>query len=267
MAVLSYRVEGSGASEFLDLFVFFSRRVDGIGALIYSLFFFFFFSSRRRHTRCSRDWSSDVCSSDLSYAIDWQLGGAAWWFHGVNVAWHAGASVAVAWLARRWSGERAALAAGLLFAVHPIHVEAVANIVGRAELMAALFAIVAGYAALVPDRLLWSAGALAAGSSCFRSSCASIIRPPSAPSSRLRSTTASHSGSCALPPGARCCGSPGDVDAGSRRSGSAGSRSPSFRYRTSSSPSECSWRSGRCTCHPPNSRSRRGTGPKSTRRR
>src|SRR2546422_3006524 len=28
--------------------------------------FFFFFSSRRRHTRCSRDWSSDVCSSDLA---------------------------------------------------------------------------------------------------------------------------------------------------------------------------------------------------------
>src|SRR4030043_1469180 len=29
------------------------------------IFLFFFFSSRRRHTRCSRDWSSDVCSSDL----------------------------------------------------------------------------------------------------------------------------------------------------------------------------------------------------------
>src|SRR6266436_8635344 len=27
----------------------------------------FFFSSRRRHTRCSRDWSSDVCSSDLHF--------------------------------------------------------------------------------------------------------------------------------------------------------------------------------------------------------
>src|SRR5207245_4439830 len=26
---------------------------------------FFFFSSRRLHTRCYRDWSSDVCSSDL----------------------------------------------------------------------------------------------------------------------------------------------------------------------------------------------------------
>src|SRR3989449_4149962 len=29
------------------------------------LYRYFFFSSRRRHTRCSRDWSSDVCSSDL----------------------------------------------------------------------------------------------------------------------------------------------------------------------------------------------------------
>src|SRR5687768_18597994 len=28
----------------------------------------FFFSGRRRHTRCSRDWSSDVCSSDLGLA-------------------------------------------------------------------------------------------------------------------------------------------------------------------------------------------------------
>src|SRR2546429_3030292 len=30
---------------------------------------FFFFSSRRRHTRCSRDWSSDVCSSDLALLL------------------------------------------------------------------------------------------------------------------------------------------------------------------------------------------------------
>src|SRR5687768_18037162 len=32
---------------------------------MYCVHIFFFFSSRRRHTRCSRDWSSDVCSSDL----------------------------------------------------------------------------------------------------------------------------------------------------------------------------------------------------------
>src|SRR5690625_7315134 len=31
--------------------------------------FFFFFSSRRRHTRWPRDWSSDVCSSDLGTSI------------------------------------------------------------------------------------------------------------------------------------------------------------------------------------------------------
>src|SRR5207253_5955825 len=35
---------------------------------LYLLFYFFFFSSRRRHTRWPRDWSSDVCSSDLVLA-------------------------------------------------------------------------------------------------------------------------------------------------------------------------------------------------------
>src|SRR2546429_7688428 len=33
------------------------------------MYVYFFFSSRRRHTRCSRDWSSDVCSSDLSQGL------------------------------------------------------------------------------------------------------------------------------------------------------------------------------------------------------
>src|SRR5205809_2882800 len=37
-------------------------------SFFFLFFFFFFFSSRRRHTRCSRDWSSDVCSSDLEPA-------------------------------------------------------------------------------------------------------------------------------------------------------------------------------------------------------
>src|SRR5206468_9707299 len=32
---------------------------------------FFFFSSRRRHTRSDRDWSSDVCSSDLKPGAIW----------------------------------------------------------------------------------------------------------------------------------------------------------------------------------------------------
>src|SRR5687768_17897395 len=45
---------------FFCLFLFFF-----FFCLFFFFYFFFFFSSRRRHTRCSRDWSSDVCSSDL----------------------------------------------------------------------------------------------------------------------------------------------------------------------------------------------------------
>src|SRR5690606_39731932 len=41
-------------------------------------FYLFFFSSRRRHTRFSRDWSSDVCSSDLNYELT-QAGGINPW--------------------------------------------------------------------------------------------------------------------------------------------------------------------------------------------
>src|SRR5688572_31386608 len=37
--------------------------------------FFFFFSSRRRHTRFDCDWSSDVCSSDLSTHSTWPSAG------------------------------------------------------------------------------------------------------------------------------------------------------------------------------------------------
>src|SRR5216683_6031533 len=37
------------------------------------LYLFFFFSSRRRHTRSDRDWSSDVCSSDLDAGQGWHV--------------------------------------------------------------------------------------------------------------------------------------------------------------------------------------------------
>src|SRR5246127_5487092 len=96
------------------------------------------------------------------FALDGLLGSAAW-FHAVNLAWHAAVSVAVAALARRWTDWTGALVAGVLFAVHPVHVEAVANVVGRAELMAALFTLLAVYAALVQERVVWSAAALALG--------------------------------------------------------------------------------------------------------
>src|SRR2546430_17023742 len=41
--------------------------------------FFFFFSSRRRHTRFDCDWSSDVCSSDLSSSARRQGGRSSGW--------------------------------------------------------------------------------------------------------------------------------------------------------------------------------------------
>src|SRR2546429_1507713 len=40
-------------------------RSKNVSMIVTRMAFIFFFSSRRRHTRCSRDWSSDVCSSDL----------------------------------------------------------------------------------------------------------------------------------------------------------------------------------------------------------
>lgn len=71
----------------------------------------------------------------LSYAVQWNLtGDRAWPFHAVNILLHAAASALVAELARRLSGRRGvALIAGLLFAAHPVHVEGVSYIVGRAE--------------------------------------------------------------------------------------------------------------------------------------
>jgi len=80
----------------------------------------------------------------LSFAADWQLsGGSPTWLHAVNVIWHAAATALVVPVLALYVPATAALAAGVLFAVHPVHVEAVANLVGRAELMAAVFLLTA----------------------------------------------------------------------------------------------------------------------------
>ncbi len=78
----------------------------------------------------------------LSFAIDRAIAGdAAWWYHLVNVTWHALTSLLVVRLASALADTRTAWLAGILFALHPVHVEAVANVVGRLELMAASFAL------------------------------------------------------------------------------------------------------------------------------
>jgi len=75
----------------------------------------------------------------MSYAIPWWLhGDRPWAYHAVNWLLHAVVSAMVAEFTRRAVGRAPAYVAGLLFAAHPVHVEAVANVVGRAELMCTL---------------------------------------------------------------------------------------------------------------------------------
>ncbi len=73
-----------------------------------------------------------------SFTAEWWLGGGSpAVFHAVNLAWHALVVALVMLLVREVGSVGGSVVAGLLFAVHPVHVEAVAGIVGRAELMAA----------------------------------------------------------------------------------------------------------------------------------
>src|SRR6266550_1847888 len=108
-----------------------------------------------------------------TFAVDWSIArGHPVWFHAMNMLWHAGAALIVTALGLRspspdrrgGQGVRtAALAAGLVFAVHPVHVEAVANVIGLGELMAAVGVCLAVYAAVVRQNVLWSGAALLLG--------------------------------------------------------------------------------------------------------
>ncbi len=75
----------------------------------------------------------------LSYAVDWTAsGGRPWWFHLTNLLLHAAATALVVAVALPWLRPPGALLAGLVFAWHPVHAEAVANVVGRAEILVAI---------------------------------------------------------------------------------------------------------------------------------
>jgi hypothetical protein len=75
----------------------------------------------------------------LLYSIQWAIGhGAPMIFHAVNIALYMMASVAVFFLAETCLPFAAAWFAAALYAVHPVHVEAVANVVGQSELLVVL---------------------------------------------------------------------------------------------------------------------------------
>jgi protein O-mannosyl-transferase len=84
-----------------------------------------------------------------TFALDWKIGnGRPLAFHVVNLVLHAAVTLLFYMLLQTvlqslQHGKAVAFAAALLFAVHPIHTEAVASIVGRAELLAAGFLIAA----------------------------------------------------------------------------------------------------------------------------
>ncbi len=84
--------------------------------------------------------------TSTTYAVDWAIGGGRpGVFVAMNLLWHLAATL-LAWsLLRRLFPTRSgvARAAVLLFAVHPLHVEAVAGIVGRAETLAAVLSLLA----------------------------------------------------------------------------------------------------------------------------
>src|SRR5207245_9016907 len=85
-----------------------------------------------------------------SYALDYRISASPHWFHAINVLWAAAAAAALALLATLIAGPTVGLVTGLLFAVHPVHVEATASVVGRAELVAA-----GGYAVALMWALRW----------------------------------------------------------------------------------------------------------------
>ena len=80
-----------------------------------------------------------------SYTVNWSLAGPRpVSYHAVNVALHAGVTACTfALLGALGAAPLAAFAGAAVFAVHPVHTEAVANIVGRAELLTALFFLLA----------------------------------------------------------------------------------------------------------------------------
>jgi tetratricopeptide (TPR) repeat protein len=79
----------------------------------------------------------------VTYALNHQISGLdPWSYHLVNVVLHAACTLLVIRVGRLWAlGPTAAGVAGLVFAVHPIHVEAVAAVFGRKDLLATLFVL------------------------------------------------------------------------------------------------------------------------------
>jgi hypothetical protein len=96
----------------------------------------------------------------LGFALQWAVGGGApLVFHLTNLLLYLAAALAVFWLARQLLPPTAAFIAAALFAVHPVHVEAVGNVVGQSEIIVGI---------VIPLAVGWYIRARRAGPLGFR---------------------------------------------------------------------------------------------------
>jgi hypothetical protein len=146
----------------------------------------------------------------LSFRLDYGLFGASpLGFHASSLAWYL-ATIFVAWsLARAWIGPRAACLAACIFAVLPVHAEAVSGLVGRADTLSLLFSAVAlllvapgpRIAPIGPVRLAVAATAylaalLAKESAIYLPAVAAVLAE--SPRNRLSPVVRRHAGTLAL---------------------------------------------------------------------
>jgi len=101
--------------------------------------------------RVDEGWSSSYRPiTTLTFAIEQRLTPAPWLHLAVNILFYAVTCALVTRAARRVASPAGALAAGLAFALLPIHVENVASIVGRADTLAVLACLVAYELTVIP---------------------------------------------------------------------------------------------------------------------
>jgi hypothetical protein len=98
------------------------------------------------HTYWPENWGGDGYRplTIIAFRFEWALGGGKpVLFHAVNIGLHVAGSLAVLWLSFAILPVAGAFVAAALYAVHPVHVEAIANVVGQSELWVSLLVTLA----------------------------------------------------------------------------------------------------------------------------
>jgi len=140
IGLLGFAASATGiANRFAYDDVFVIQKDNRIHTLVHWWHFF-------ADTYWSKTWGGDGYRplTILGFAVQWAVGhGSPTIFHVVNVALYVSMCVAVFWIMSLVLPDVPAWIASALYAVHPVHVEAVANVVGQSELTVGLLLCVA----------------------------------------------------------------------------------------------------------------------------